>query len=645
MHEQFLRHLWIVLLVLVSACSPSYYRQSAQVPPEVFNAPAPAEAQALWAQAESAYLSGNLVLAINTWERIANSFPTNAIAARSLSRIGKLYLSKGKPDPSLKYFDAIIDNFPQWYETAFTQIDRVEALWAAGNHSTALDEATKLWQSAYPDAEFRVRLCAFLAQANADNQMMPSAIEWLDRGLAKAQTNDQNNRMGQTAVNLLEPLDQAAVQQLLATTSSGNVRAYLEYRLARIQMEQGNQDAARQQLLQILAHYPKHPVTRQIRALFNQGVMTAILPLHPDRIGCLLPLTGAYAAFGRQVLRGLALAVENWNASHAGRPVSLIVKDTKAQPAKAARAYQSLAEDYGVLAIVGPLSAKCTNSLSAATGKYGIPLLTFTQRESVETGSPFIFHLLIDNRGMVERLVRYCHDQLSYDRFAILYPKDRYGRRLSGVFAEAVQELGIQAVAQVSYQPGTTDFKQAIHDLLQQAGNNPYSRGGKSAIEALFIPDQAQTVALIAPQLPYYNMISPTLLGTNLWDDPALLKIGGVYVENALFATAFPLTDSSATIAGFRDQFQQAYGATPHYFEAQAYDTVTALLTARDLTGVSTVDRVSLQQNLLSLSLTDNLTGIVAFLPDGTLERDYVIYRIENGTAVQATGNNNQGSF
>lgn len=628
------RLLGTCLFFLLTACASSLYRQPVQVPPEVFNSAPPTEAQVLWAQAEQTAATGDLMQAIGIWEKIAKAYANNAIAPKSLSRIGRLYLSKDHPDTALRYFDAIINQFPQWQDTAFAQLDRVEALWGSGSKRSALNEAGKLWESPLPDPQFRVRLSAFLARATAAEGELPNALNWLDTGFAKAQTEDQKSLLNRSALAIFEAISEATAGKLAATAITPYLRPYLDYRLAQLQLEQDHQDAARDQFLKILTDYPDHPIGASIRDLLNQGRVTAQLPSHLDRIGCILPLTGSHAEFGRQVLRGLALAAEDWNEANPTSPVTLIVKDSRAQPSQAAAAFQSLAEDHGVLAIVGPLSAKCTSALTADTSKYGIPMLSFTQQEAVEARSPFVFHLLLDNREMVDHLLRYCREQLGATRFAVLHPNDRYGNRLAKVFAGAATAGNVNLVANVAYQPGTTDFKQAIGDLLKQASDNPYSRDNKSAVEVLFIPDQPQTVALIAPQLPYYNIVSPTLLGTNLWDDPSLVTIGGVYLENAVFATALPLTDSTQGIARFREQFREAYGTAPHYLEAQAYDALTVVLRARNHGGS---DRLMLQNNLLRLSGSGNLTGVTAFRSDGTVQRDYLIYKIQNGTPVQVS--------
>ncbi len=622
-------------LVFVTSCATSIYQKSAQIPPDILNAPPPAEATALWNQAVKAADSGNYTQAINTWERIASYFPTNAIAPRALSAIGRLYLHQGHPETALSYFDQVLRYFPQWNGISATRVDRLEALWAAGQHGKAVEEAREFWQQGPADTAIRVRLCEFLARAASDSGNIDAAMHWLEQGYRSARDEKQRNGLNRTAFSIFDSLDENQVRQLFNQSPSAIIRPFLEYRLVRLKMATEATGKVRDQLLALMKKYPDHPISDQIRKLFTQGNLLVKVPLHADRIGCLVPMSGKYASYGSRILRGTALALEAWNQDHPDDLLTVVVKDTRAQPHQALQAFQQLAEDYGVLAVLGPISARCTSALSAKATEYGIPMLTFTQKESVDNSSPFTFHLLIDNQDLVQDLVRYCRDQLGFERFATLFPDDRYGKQLSQTFVEAVQQDGAQVVATVSYKQGTTDFKTVIGQLQRQAKENPY-RDDQQAIQGLFIPDQAQTVALIAPQLPYYNLVGVTLLGTNLWDDPAFIKIGGVYVENAVFATAFPPDDETPDVTRFRQLYQEAYGGTPHYFAAQAYDALNMVLQARQQHGSQPLDRLTLQQDLLDMSSFDGLTGTASFLPDGMLRRSYRIYRIVNGQAVPA---------
>ncbi len=66
------------------------------------------------------------------------------------------------------------------------------------------------------------------------------------------------------------------------------------------------------------------------------------LPLNPDKIGVLVPLNGPNAKYGDMVIRGLNLAVSDWNEGHPGQQVTLVIKDAGSEPDIAARSFKEL---------------------------------------------------------------------------------------------------------------------------------------------------------------------------------------------------------------------------------------------------------------------------------------------------------------
>ena len=102
----------------------------------------------------------------------------------------------------------------------------------------------------------------------------------------------------------------------------------------------------------------------------------------------------------------------------------------------------------------------------------GVPLLSLTQKEDDATDNSFVLHVFIDSRDLVKTLVRYCREKLKYERFACLFPDDRYGQRLSKIFAETVQEQGGTMMASASYTEKSTDFTEPLQKLMNIAKKN-----------------------------------------------------------------------------------------------------------------------------------------------------------------------------
>ncbi|WP_328664106.1 ABC transporter substrate-binding protein [Streptomyces sp. NBC_00328] len=95
------------------------------------------------------------------------------------------------------------------------------------------------------------------------------------------------------------------------------------------------------------------------------------------RIGALVPLTRpGWAEAGRHLLTGLELAVHEVNdtGGMAGRPLELLVRDTAADPQKAAAAVDELA-GLGVAALAGEYHSVVARAAAARADALGVPFL------------------------------------------------------------------------------------------------------------------------------------------------------------------------------------------------------------------------------------------------------------------------------
>ena len=97
----------------------------------------------------------------------------------------------------------------------------------------------------------------------------------------------------------------------------------------------------------------------------------------PIRIGALVPLTRpGWVEAGQHLLAGLELAVHEVNNTGgiAGRPLELLIRDTAADPQKAATAVDELAS-LGVAALAGEYHSVVARSAAARADALGLPFL------------------------------------------------------------------------------------------------------------------------------------------------------------------------------------------------------------------------------------------------------------------------------
>ncbi len=629
----------VLILVLLPRCTTAPRQPaSGTLPSSALSAPPPADAKALVDKAQRAHQAGDIAAAIPLWERLATTYPNNAVAALALQRLGSIYLDRGQPERALQYYDYLIYTYSGWAGINGARLDQMRAWWAMGKKKQVMKEAPELWEASVNQPDVRSGLSRLLAEAHAGEGELETAFQWLSAGFAQAKSPEEAKPLAQVATDILKNLDEGTAKKLLAKSPSDFMRVFLEFRLAQLQMQQkGQADAGRDALRAILSKNPSHPIVPEIQAALRgtPGAASVSLPLHPERVGCLVPLNGPYARFGNMVMRGLNLAAQEWNDANPRQPVTLIVKDAQVEPDQVIKSFEDLTREEGVLGIIGPLGPQPVKAVAPLANKWGVPLLALTQMEEELTDNSFVLHVFMDNHDMVKALVRHCKEKLGFTRFAALYPDDRYGQRFSKAFAEVVHEMGGSLLASVAYKEKSTDFKDTIQKLMTVAKQNiPPTGVDVTPFEALFIPDQVQTVSLLAPQLPYYNVVGTTLLGTNLWGEGPLVQLGGAYVEQAIFATPFHTDIQSSTVSAFREKFQAVYHTAPSYLEAQAYDALKLLLHARSTLPPTAINRSGLIQNLLNTHDFRGVAGTYSFSPEGKLIRDYHLLQVLNGQLV-----------
>jgi branched-chain amino acid transport system substrate-binding protein len=618
-------------------------QQTAETTPAIkLNSTTPAEAQQLWQQAEKAQTGGNLSTAIALWERIIKTYPNYAIAAKSYYTIGNIYLGQGQPEKALLYFDYLIYYYPGWEGIGLARLDRVRAWSLTGNQKQVVKDSVPLWEASSGKPEVQVGLSSLMAGIYGTEGNLSAAFDWLTAGFGVARTPEDKKSLTQATVNLLNGADANAIQKLLKKNSPEFMKVFLYYRLAQFEGQKGQTEGAGETLRELLSRNPGHPIAAEVPGGTREAAAPVppptgpATPVNPERVGCLLPLNGSYAKYGDMVLRGLTVASEAWNEEHPQQRVALVVKDSQADPELAAKSLETLAGEDGVMAVIGPLGTQSAKAVAPVASRLGIPLLTLTQQDDQTENNRYVFHVLIDNRELTRTLVNYCKDRMSATRFAVLYPDDRYGQNLSKIFSEVVKEAGGSLLASVSYKDKSTDFREPIEKLLNIAKkNSPPTGVDTTPFDVLFIPDQVQAVGLIAPQLPYNNVVGVTLLGTNLWGEASLVQAGGVYVERAVFATPFMADSQNRIVKDFREKFETKYNAPPSYLEAQAYDALMLFLQARSGSTHEVKDRASLLRNLLQIHDFEGVAGTYSFNQSGQLEREYMLFQVVNGQLVQ----------
>jgi branched-chain amino acid transport system substrate-binding protein len=354
-----------------------------------------------------------------------------------------------------------------------------------------------------------------------------------------------------------------------------------------------------------------------------------------NAIGCVLPLSGKYADWGKKALDAIKLSAEMSDKDNKA-PWEVIVEDSQGLPEKSKAAVASLANVKNVMAIIAVTETAEALETAKEANMWKVPIILITSKEKVTSAGEYVFQNFLTPSQQVRTLVKYSVDDLNCAIFSVLYPQDEYGEEMAKIFRKEVASVGGKVEKAISYNKNQTDFASEISKLtgiavksLPKSKKDDEQEKVSVDFEALFIPDSYSRVKMITSQLDFYNVKGFVLLGTSLWNSPNLLKNGAGYLEGAIFADSFFKDGSYPKTYNFVDSYSTVYKREPENIEALAFDTAGMIFSVLENTNVKT--RQELAAGLAKIGIYNGATGIIYFDSDRVSQKTPFIIKIKDG--------------
>ncbi len=504
------------------------------------------------------------------------------------------------------------------------------SLVATGQYQTGLATLQNTDPAPLTPAD-RSRRIAGLAQAQAGLGNHQEALTFINR--SPTPTDAKLLELAHTIIKeRLTPVELDEVSFMFRDTAIGQDALLQQAKLA---YSRNEQDEARRLITAIVQNPTPFPYRGEAISLWEQ---LSGSPFLQRSIGVILPLTGRYAPFGQLVQRGMELASELHDQTNP--PIRLEFRDSGANVEESTRIVTELSNETGVMAIAGPLTGGAAVAAAQQAQRIGIPLLSLSPRDGLPEMGNFIFRNSLTNRQQVETLVSYAMDRLGVTTFAILHPENKLGYEMTDLFLREFQNRGGQVISTQMYNEKATDFRLQIKLLKGEDPNAPDKVSDKEPIlqrplpfQALFIPDYADNISLIAPQLLFYGIENMQLLGINGWNSPDLLRTTGRYLQGAIFVDGFFRDSANPAIREFVEKFMAKYGEEPSILEAQGFDVARILLDLLDRPEIS--NRLQLQQALEQVTNFQGVSGNISFGANGEARKSLFLLQIDRGNIIQ----------
>src|ERR1700693_897235 len=288
----------------------------------------------------------------------------------------------------------------------------------------------------------------------------------------------------------------------------------------------------------------------------------------PIHIALSAPLTGNFAEYGQLFQKAIDLGVEWINAAGGikGRPIVMVVGDSRADPKEAAALAQKFTSDPRIVAEIGDFSSTACLAAQPIYDRAGMVQLSPTaSHPGFAPGSPWSFGIVGTQAGEGPFMARYAVQKLGKKKIAVLYINNDWGIVSKDLFVKAAKEMGADVIATESYFETDKDFTGVLTKL----------RGAKP--ELLYIPSFYNEAALLLKQRDKLGWTDVTMMGPGSLYSPKLLEIGGDSVNCLYTSAAFFPKDPRPEVQKFVQGFEAKYKATPNMFAAVAYDSINLM--------------------------------------------------------------------
>lgn len=296
------------------------------------------------------------------------------------------------------------------------------------------------------------------------------------------------------------------------------------------------------------------------------------------KIGVVSEMTGSNATYGTSVVNGMKLALKEVNDKGGvnGKKVSIVVADSKSEPAEAANAMSKLINQDKTPVVMGIFTSSSAIAAANVSESAKVPFLAIgatnpkvTLDEKTGKVKPNTFRVCFIDPFQGTVGANFVLNELKLKKAVIFVDNSSdYSKGLAAFFKQAYLAKGGEVAGEEAYLQKDTDFKAVLTKIKTM---NP---------EVLYVPGYYEEVGKIIKQARELGMTLP-IVGGDGWDSPKLSEIAGaVPLNNTFFTNHYSPDDTSAASKAFVDAYVKAYNQKPDAPAVLGYDGARLMMDA-----------------------------------------------------------------
>ena len=309
------------------------------------------------------------------------------------------------------------------------------------------------------------------------------------------------------------------------------------------------------------------------------------------KIGVVSEMTGSNATYGTSVVNGMKLALKEVNDKGGvnGKKVSIVVADSKSEPAEAANAMSKLVNQDKTPVVMGIFTSSSAIAAANVSESAKVPFLAIgatnpkvTLDDKTGKVKPNTFRVCFIDPFQGTVGANFVLNELKLKKAVIFVDNSSdYSKGLASFFKQAYTSKGGEIVGEEAYLQKDTDFKAVLTKIKTM---NP---------EILYVPGYYEEVGKIIKQARELGMNLP-IVGGDGWDSPKLSEIAGAGpLNNTFFTNHYSPDDTSAASQAFVDAYVKAYNQKPDAPAVLGYDGARLMIDAISRAGGTDGAKVS----------------------------------------------------
>lgn len=606
---------------------------------------------ALLEKGDQQFKAGKYDEAIQTYNELIFKFPDTPETAMAMMKNGLIHKKTENFRDARRFFEGILARHPRSRLANEARIEILDTYLSENNYQQTIKQASELFERS-SQGTYPIRVYLIVGDAYLKSGKPEQAIKLYATALKIASESDKGPVLEKikSGIGRISP---ETIESMLEKMDDTFPKGDIIYLLGLNQFEAGNIAQALSTFTDFINTFPAHkeaPKAKNwidtIQQQTDNGHYT---------IGVLLPLSGKYEELGQKAWTGIEFAIAQFGSIYKTPGISAVIRDSGSDREQTARATAELASEQ-VAAIIGPMINAEVAAEEAQSQK--VPIITLTLADKITEHGDYVFRNFLTPQMQIKSMVSFLVNSMGIKRFAILYPKEKYGTTHMNLFWDEVVLHGGLVVGSESYDVTITDFKgpikklsglfrdisdnllaQSLEDFIytyERYGSDYSSHeGGKPSADfgAIFIPDSPVKVGMIIPQLSYYDISGAYIVGTNLWHSENFIRLVGDYSQKAILTDGFFAGSNNPRVRSFVNEFQATYGQAPGFIEAVAYDT--AMLLMEVLAQNNILYRSQLKDTLAQVTDYPGITGDTSFDQTGEAQKGAYVLCVKNKRFVE----------